>query len=300
MGMSALAIDVGYLYSIRTSLQRAADAAVLAGASGFKVDTTEAHTRANTFAGQNLTGNLASAATTVTFPTATSIQVTVSDPTVNLFFGGVVGISSAVVSAVASATLQPITVLPDSLVPLAIVCGDDDDDDGCEGDDLEVGDTYTIRRYCGNYFQDGADGNGCGNDIDDDEVFFQAVTFTQSSNSNAAFRNQVYNGFDEFAIGIGDVVGALPGNRNGWQNGMDNRLAEGRNEMTVIGVRPTGNGLDMEVYDFIRIRITNFQSQGNTDTTTFEIIRFVTDFTEFRTDGGGYGVDSVAAVQLTQ
>ncbi len=299
MGMSALAIDVGYLYSIRTSLQRAADAAVLAGASGFEVDTAEASSRANNFATQNLTGNLATATVAVNFPTTTSIQVTVSDPTVNLFFGGVVGISSAVVSAVASASLDPITVLPDAPVPLAIYCNDDDAGEDCN-DNLSVGDTYTVRRYCGNFFQAGANGNSCGNPIADDEVFFQGVTFTQASDSNAVFRNEVYNGFEEFAIAIGDVVGALRGNRNGWQGGMENRLAEGRDEMTLLGVRPIGNGLELEVYDFIRVRITNFQRQGNTDTTTFEIIRFVTDTTEFRTNGGGYGVNSVGAVRLSQ
>jgi len=46
LGIGALAVDVGYLYTVRNSLQNAADAAALAGASGLSQGTVTAQGRA--------------------------------------------------------------------------------------------------------------------------------------------------------------------------------------------------------------------------------------------------------------
>lgn len=51
--MLALAVDIGYLYVVRADLQKAADAAALAGASGLSVGQDEAFRRAREYAAKN-------------------------------------------------------------------------------------------------------------------------------------------------------------------------------------------------------------------------------------------------------
>ena len=53
-GVAALAVDVGYLYSLRNQLQAAADAAALAGASQLSVSDAEVLTKAKEYAGRNM------------------------------------------------------------------------------------------------------------------------------------------------------------------------------------------------------------------------------------------------------
>ena len=133
------------------------------------------------------------------------------------------------------------------------------------------------------------------------EVFLQGITITQNSNSNAVFREEVYSGYNGTVNRL-DQVGALPGNRNGWKSGMIDRLAEGRNEMTLAVIRPIGAGLTMEVYDFVRVRVTNFNvgNGNNTDTTTLEIIEYVCSTCPSGAPGQGLGVNSIIKVQLTE
>ncbi|MFQ5692130.1 MAG: pilus assembly protein TadG-related protein [Nitrospinota bacterium] len=397
LGMAALAIDGGNLYMARASLQRVADAAVLAGASGLAVSQSEATVRANNIAALNLASqpSLAGSLTTVSFPSPTTIQVTVSNPAVGLFLGGVVGIPFAAVSANASISLAPVASVTGDVVPLAIYCNNPGS--GCEGI-LTVGETRTSRRYCGNFF-DGGDGeddddssddtdsdddtdddddpsgeteasssetetsggdtetssetetsetesaddtetgsetesggetespddtdddddpsgetgevaesdesaedasdDACGNPIGPGEVFLQGITITQDSNSNSVFRSQVYNGYPG-TVSLGDEVGALPGNRNGWRDGMTDRLAEGRDEMTLAVIRPVGEGPTMEVVDFVKIRVTGFTPMGNTDSLSYEIIQHVTSSGATAGEDEGLGINSVVKAQLTE
>ncbi len=53
-GVAALAVDVGYLYSLRNQLQAAADAAALAGASQLSVSDAEVLAKAKEYAGRNM------------------------------------------------------------------------------------------------------------------------------------------------------------------------------------------------------------------------------------------------------
>ena len=53
-GATALAVDVGYLYSLRNQLQAAADSAALAGASQLSVSDAEVLAKAKEYAGRNL------------------------------------------------------------------------------------------------------------------------------------------------------------------------------------------------------------------------------------------------------
>lgn len=160
LGIAALALDVGYLYVVRTELQNAADAAALAGAgrlyprsvTGAVISvvppewgSAEAaadypQAPANRAAGVTLTdyevrtgywnlvsGNLKSPLSTQGLQDAPAVQVTVrktgglnSGP-VQLFFARAIGIGNADVSATATAvTACPGVAYPGALFPIAI------------------------------------------------------------------------------------------------------------------------------------------------------------------------------------
>ncbi len=318
VGMGALAIDMGNLYVARSSLQKAADAGAFAGASGLTIDQSTATARATNIAGQNIAAHntINGATTAVTFPGVNQVRVTANHPAVNLFLGGIVGVTTAPVSATATARFSAVGSVPPGMVPLAIYCNKPG---GCTPGDLRPFNAIRppTQRYCGNFFLDGPNGSACGNSIAPNEVFLQGITITQASDSNAVFRDEVYQGY-QGTVSRGDQVGALPGNRNGWKDGMTDRLAEAatdptRAEMTVAVIRPIGSGLNMEVIDFVRIRVHSFSSVAsgsgtgvgggngtfNTDLTTFEVIEYVSNGSP-STPGQGLGINSVVKLELTE
>lgn len=116
LGMAALAVDVGYLFSVRHELQRSADAGALAGASAFQEgpwDNTDlssptmvaADTRARDIASRDHVSRVPldrNAEVAVSFPATDRIRVTTSR-TANLFFARVLGVTSRPVNATAVA-----------------------------------------------------------------------------------------------------------------------------------------------------------------------------------------------------
>jgi len=113
VGMAALAVDVGFMYSTRHELQRSADAGALAGASAFTTgdwnDTSMAidhprgiaDFRARDFASRDIVvqtpldpaGEVA-----VSFPRLDHIEV-ITSRTVNLFFARIFGMQSRLITA---------------------------------------------------------------------------------------------------------------------------------------------------------------------------------------------------------
>lgn len=301
MGMSALAVDVGYLYVARTAMQTAADAGARAGAAILANGGTPdaANAEALNYARQNLgtAPYLASAVPVVNFPTATSIQVNINN-NLPLFFAPIIGINTAGVATTAGAAIAPASsVPPGGVVPLGVYCNNPS---GCAGV-LAVGQTLTMRRYAGNYFADAQNDSTAGNTVAPGENFLVGFTLDDHSNSNSLFRERVYSGYD-VQVNYGDPARALPGNRNGWRDGMANRLTEGRNEMTLAVIRqrdPVTQTYNIEIVDFIQVRVTNFQEMGNTDQTTLEIIRTAMSTNSFAQAGQGYGINSVVGVRLS-
>jgi hypothetical protein len=318
--MGALAIDMGNLYVARSSLQKAADAGAFAGASGLVIDQSTATARATNFTNQNIAAHntVNGAVAAVSFPAANQVRVTASHPAVNLFLGGIVGVTTAPVTATATARFSAVGAVPPGLVPLAIYCNQPG---GCTPGDLRpFNNPRPLQRFCGNFFLDGANGSACGNPIAPGETFLQGITITQNSDSNAVFRDEVYQGY-QGTVARHDQVGALPGNRNGWKDGMTDRLLEAaldptRREMTVAVIRPIGSGVDMEIIDFVRIRVHSFSdviTAGtgvggggpgggglmNTDITTFEVIEYVSNGSP-STPGQGLGINSVVKLELTE
>lgn len=302
LGMGALAVDVGYVYVAQGALQNAADAGAMAGAGELASGNSQADASAAAvnFASQNVAGVpfLAGAQPVVTFPTATTVRVSFNF-NLPLFFAPLIGINTATVPAAAAAGINPLAgVGPGNLVPLGVYCNNPA---GCTGV-LSVGQTLTLRRYCGNFFQDGPGGNACGNAVAPGEIFLQGMTFDKNSNSNSRFRERVYSGYD-IDVEIGKPARALPGNRNGWRNGMEDRLFEQRREMTFAVIRelaPVSQTYNIQVVDFIQVRVLGFQQAGNTDQTTFEIIRSSVSSTNFAQQGQGLGINSVVGVRLSE
>ncbi len=301
VGGAAIAVDVGHMYVAKSVMQNAVDAGSRAGASVLAEggSQADANTAATSYALENLStySYVANVEPTVTFPTSDSVNVTITHA-VPLFFAPVFGIDTADVSSVATAGLSNVSsVEPNTLVPLAIYCNNES---GCSGS-LSVDQNLTLRRYCGNFFADGPSGNGCGNAIADGENFFVGLTF-DNSNSNAQFRSDVLDGYSG-TVTLGQTARALPGNRNGWRDGMTDRLADGRNEVVVPIIEklePVSGTFNIQIVDFVKVDISSFAISGNTDTTTLQIIRGAVSATEFADTDQGLGINSVVGVRLSQ
>ena len=321
-GVGGLAVDVGHLSVSRNVLQNAADAGAFAGATilASTSNQSQARNEAVNFAGQNSNafGGTNGATTTVTFPTATSIRVTVTQ-NVPLFLMPAIGINTGLVSATALAQFAPsLGAPPGSVIPLGIICnksGVDIGSDNCAGE-LQVGQNYDIRRYCGNYFMDGPSGNLCGNDIEEGEIFLQGYT-RDDMLSTKTYSDYTYSGIPEY-LEIGYKATALPANRNGWKMGMNNRLTEadslgeGLNFaapnckrrcmiVPVLKAYPAGKGIgeDTMIHGFVMIRVKRFYSEGNTDRLTFIIERtFLSG--EPLDIADGIDANSVVMVQLAE
>ncbi len=116
LGLAALGIDVGHMYSVRHELQRCADAGALAGASNFTESgnvwssnpsdpvMVEAEARAKYYASRDivLTSTLSNNEITVGFPSQDRIRVT-TQRNVPFFFARVFGRDNQVISATAVA-----------------------------------------------------------------------------------------------------------------------------------------------------------------------------------------------------
>jgi Flp pilus assembly protein TadG len=105
LGMGALAVDVAHLHEVKTSAQKAADAAALAGAVSMPDAPNQARADATSIASKNGFSNDSN--TTVTVDpgsAATERQVTVTvRRTVSNFLAGVLGIDTSDVTATATA-----------------------------------------------------------------------------------------------------------------------------------------------------------------------------------------------------
>jgi Flp pilus assembly protein TadG len=305
--VGGLAVDGGHLMVARNVYQNAADAGAFAGAtimaqtSDQALATNEA-VRLSNLNNTNILGT--GAATAVAFPSANTVRVTVSR-NVPLFLMPAVGITTGLVSATATAQFGAVSAAPPgSLVPVGIACNEEGTDfqvDSCYGY-LAIGQTFTTRRFCGNYFMDGPDGNLCGNEMVEREVFLQGWT-NDKMMSTATFRDNTYNGIP-YKVWYGDTEYALPANRNGWKFGMIDRLAEGRNMMILPilkGVANPQNGIDRNImiHGFVQVEMQSIESQGNTDTMTFTVIKHFND-QELLTPGQGTPLESVFSVNLTQ
>jgi uncharacterized membrane protein len=116
LGFAALAVDVGYMYTVRHELQRCADAGALAGASFFKEGgtwspaldpvTSPPAVRARDYASRDMVGTSrldpAVGEVAVNFPLDNQVRVTTSR-NVTLFFAPIFGMGNMTIGASAVA-----------------------------------------------------------------------------------------------------------------------------------------------------------------------------------------------------
>ncbi|MFQ5895077.1 MAG: pilus assembly protein TadG-related protein [Nitrospinota bacterium] len=320
MGFAALAVDVGYLYYVRTAMQATADAACLAGGSGLVVSQGEAKRRATAIGDQNiaqmtiLSNSDHPTTLAVSFPSDDDLDIstTVSNPTMRLFFARVLGWTTAPVSATATCGLTPATHVARDLIPLAVVCTPTNNCQTFLQNMLNGNNPETLRRYCGNFYVSG-NGDACGNAFTPDEVFLMGIALGPGNvcnyrgednvwvtMSNATFRDLVYNGYKGTTY---DDNCALPGNRNGWQSGMYNRLLEERNEVIIPVVKqdPQGyGGRQVQIIEFVAITINYFGEEGNTDHMTFTVTETTVSPADFAPPADGTELNSVMVVRLLE
>jgi len=305
MGSAAIAVDVGYVYLVRSAVQNAADAGSRAGTAilGNGGTEAEAAAEATSFANQNIASAsyLSGATPTVTFPSADSVKVAISH-TLPLFFAPIIGINASTVSVNATAALAAVNSVPSgNVVPLAIYCNNPS---GCSAS-LSVSQQLSgILRQCGNFF--GASGSTCNYnsnvpsaDSQNGEIFLTGLSFN-NNNSTGELKDDIENGYSGTTT-IGQVASALPGTKQGWQNSMTQRLNSGDNEMTFVVVEPYGDSAgDVRVVDFIQVRITNFNpgSASAQDEFDIEIIQKSFPSTDYVAAGEGLGISSTTGVRL--
>ncbi|HYA69462.1 MAG TPA: pilus assembly protein TadG-related protein [Acidimicrobiales bacterium] len=109
MGMAAFVIDLGYWYFQASRIQRAADAAALAGVTYMPGDLSDATTAATTVAAKNGFSSAAQDVVTVSAVPGAPDQLAVSieDPNVPTFFSRVFGLNSIRETRVATAQYDP-------------------------------------------------------------------------------------------------------------------------------------------------------------------------------------------------
>ncbi len=120
IGAAGLGADIGLRYYNWLQLQKAADAAVIAGANYLPSDTADAIATANSYAFQNGVARSEILSTDVA-PNGMSITMLVSR-TVPYFFTRVLGLTNAPVKAAATAGLQPNTESARGLLPIGLPC----------------------------------------------------------------------------------------------------------------------------------------------------------------------------------
>jgi hypothetical protein len=188
LGIAALAIDGGVLFTAKGQLQDAVDAAALAGASGLVLSQQEAINRAISFAALNNCINqpVTLSAGDITFPAAGQVRVE-EHHTVNLFFARVLGMNSATIGAVALAELNAL-VGTDKVKPWAVPF-------------LE----YT--------FGDVVDLKEGGYEVGTPNSWYNPLRFPPGSGA-AAYRDNVING-SQNELFVGDQLNVEPGNMVG-------------------------------------------------------------------------------------
>lgn len=200
IGVTGLGCDVAVMYFNWVSLQKAADAAVLAGANSLPGDPSGAITAAANYVQSNGVSSSEIAATSVA---ADDMSITISlARTVPYFFGRVLGLTSQIIRVQAKAGLQAVTKTTSNLVPIGLPCT------AATMPCYTAGETLTLK-----YGQVGS-GNWTPLQLG------QAGAATYSAN--------VLNGYDG-SVSIGDQVYPETGDMTGpTRSAINQRISEGQ------------------------------------------------------------------------
>jgi len=220
LGAAALAIDLGNFYVTKRSVQSAADASALAGASQLPVSQAAATTAANAMYAKNGKASDTRTVTIVTSSTASdSVKVTATRPTPG-YFAKVFGFASANIQATATATIGSVTAYTSSseVMPWGVMKGN-----------YVPGESYTI-------YGDSSSSNNGALSLD----VQSGSSCVESSGAND-YRNTIDGGLSACKITVGDLVDTKPGNNTGpTAQGLNNRISPWKTFDQIV--QPLGNG----------------------------------------------------------
>jgi hypothetical protein len=220
IGVSGLAIDVGYWYQQRQAVQNAADAAALAGASELPVGFSTAQSTANAEYAKN--GNASDSVTITQSSDLTSndsVTVTATRQAPS-FFTTIFGLHSVTITATARATVESYTSSGGvGVMPFGVMKGN-----------YTLGQSYTIYGD-GSSSNNGAlslplvSGNGC-----------------TAANGANDLRNTINGSSTACPVSVGQDVDTKPGKNTGpVAQGLNARMSNGWESFNQI-VQVDGNG----------------------------------------------------------
>lgn len=252
LGAIGLCTDVAVSYVHWQLLQRAADAAALAGASYLPSDTSTAQSTAVAIAEKN--GILASEIVSTPI-SGTELSITVNlTRTVPYYFARALGLTSGLVNVSATAGVQPNTADARGLIPIGLSCPK-----GNCSDKYKVGTTYSMKQdqsqtsLSGNWGALALGGNGA-------SVYRQNLAFGYNGN-----------------IGIGSLVATEPGNIVGpTGQAVAERLAAGvaADPTVAAGAAPAPGNVPTYDPRLVVLPMVDYSASGKGGKTSVPVVSF--------------------------
>jgi hypothetical protein len=287
MGMAALVVDVGNWYHTKRRLQGTADAAALAGAQRLPADSAGAQAMALSYADKN-GGDVAGAdiAVTSTLQANDTIGVRARKTDAG-FFGGVLGIASADISARAKARVGP-PLKAKYVAPMVVFCNHPLIHN-CNGDstpDFGVDHPTTM-----DYDPMGAPGA------------YGMLNLAGGSNPGSSDEaDWILHGFDKY-LGIGDYR-SDPGAKFSSSNIQDALEARKGSVLLFPVFRQldgTGQNAVYEIIGWIGFHLTSFEVHGNDAVLHGYFTEFIAQGILAGSGGGGpsssFGVKSIQLIE---
>lgn len=258
-GAVALGTDVAVLYVNWQQLQKAADAAALAGANYLPLDPSQAPTTASTYAQNN---GIAPGEIVSTPVSGDQLSITVNlRRTVPYYFARTLGMTNAVINVKATAGVLQNGASGRGLIPLGLSCPGGATSGNCNGDYV-VGNTYTMK-------QDQSQTSLSGN--------WGALAL--GGNGASVYLQNLVKGFDG-PISVGTSVATEPGNIVGpTGQGIGDRVAGGAATDPAIpaGSAPAaGASASSYQYDsrFVVVPMVDYTTSGKGGKTAVPVVVF--------------------------
>jgi Flp pilus assembly protein TadG len=259
IGALALGADVSVLYVNWEQLQRAADAAALAGANYLPLDPATAQTTATTYAENNgiQSGEISGAEVS-----SDDLSITVNlTRTVPYSFAMALGMTNGSVSVKATAGVQQNGAYGRGLMPIGLSCPGGSDTGNCTGD-YTVGTTYALK-------QDQSDTSLSGN--------WGALAL--GGNGTSVYRNNIELGYSG-PIAVGTSVATEPGNVVGpTAQAIGDRITEGATvdpSIAAGSAPPSGAALSSYEYDprLVVLPMVDYKVSGKGGKTAVPVVQF--------------------------
>ena len=246
LGMCAMAIDVGLWYQDKRSVQAAADATALAGASVLPVDYATAQTVANAqFAKNKKSGDSAVIVNTSDLTSNDSVTVTVTRTSPS-FFAQLFGKNNATIQASARATVKSITTMASNfdVMPWAVM-----------KNSYQLGGAYPI------YTDNSSSNNGAVS------LPYQNAANCPTPNGANPYRDEISGALNVCSIDVGQAIDLKSGQNAGpTSQGLNTRISTWKtfNQIVQLVGNNTYTILDNTSKQLVLIPVVTDMSGGTT------------------------------------